>query len=114
MKEELKIYQTREIFTPVTPAINSFVERNIKINNHLVDALQTPGKQIVLYGHSGCGKTTLLTNKLTQVYENSYTTRCMKGMTFENIILDGFDQLSKIYNESSDTKSFKISPEISL
>jgi energy-coupling factor transporter ATP-binding protein EcfA2 len=115
MKEEKNIYKTSQVFTPTTPARNSFVERNSKLNNHLVDALQTPGKQIVLYGHSGCGKTTLLLNKLSQVYEKKYITRCMAGMNFESILLDGFDQLSQTYNDQvSSSKGFKISPEINI
>ncbi|MFT7251922.1 MAG: GTPase SAR1 family protein [Flavobacterium sp.] len=115
MKEEdLFIYQTKKIFTPTSSAKHTFVEREGKLNNHFVDALNTPGKQIVLYGHSGCGKTTLLTNKINQIYENSYTTRCMEGMTFESIILDGFDQLASIYKKNSTSKTFKIAPELSL
>ena len=94
-------FKANRVFTPTTPAIDSFVERAKKINSHLVDALNTPGKQIVLYGHSGCGKTTLLTNKLAQTYENFITTRCMDGMTFENVILDGFDQLAEFYTETT-------------
>ncbi|MBP2282068.1 GTPase SAR1 family protein [Flavobacterium sp. CG_23.5] len=115
MKEEKLIgYQTKKIFTPSSSAKFTFVEREGKINNHFVDALNTPGKQIVLYGHSGCGKTTLLKNKINQIYENSFTTRCMEGMTFENILLDGFDQLSSVYTEKSSTKTFKIAPELNL
>jgi energy-coupling factor transporter ATP-binding protein EcfA2 len=107
-------YNTSAVFTPTTPAINTFVEREPKINNHLVDALKTPGKQIILYGHTGCGKTTFLTNKLNQIYENTITTRCMQGMTFENILLDGFDQLGKFYSEVSHTKGIKINPSLTV
>ena len=107
-------YKANRVFTPTSPAIDSFVERTNKINKHLVDALNTPGKQIVLYGHSGCGKTTLLTNKLNQTYENTVITRCMDGMTFENIILDGFDQLGEFYTEKTQIKGFKIAPSISI
>lgn len=89
-------YALQEVFTPTTPARVAFVERE-GINNRLVSALRTPGKQVVVYGHSGSGKTTLLVNKLQQLYENHITTRCMKAMTFSQLLLDAFDQLSPYY-----------------
>ena len=107
-------YDTNKVFTPTTPAINTFVARDHKINKHLRDALNTPGKQIVLYGHSGCGKTTLITNELKKIYENHVTTRCMDGMTFDNIILDAFDQLGKFYKETTSKNELKIAPEVSV
>ena len=48
-----------DVFTPTTPAKFAFVERQA-LNDQLVDALRTPGKQVVVYGPSGSGKTTLL------------------------------------------------------
>jgi len=56
-------HQLQDVFTPNKPARLTFVERE-SINETLVNALTTPGKQIVVYGHSGSGKTTLLINKL--------------------------------------------------
>lgn len=87
---------TRDVFTPTKPARIAFVERDA-VNDKLVNSLTTPGKQIVVYGHSGTGKTTLLVNKLTQLYERHITTRCMKGLTFEQLLLDAFDQLAPFY-----------------
>lgn len=93
-----------DVFTPTRPARISFVERE-SINTKLVNALETPGKQIVIYGHSGSGKTTLLENKLCQLYENHLTTRCMLGMTFDQILRDAFDQLGKYYVAGRTTNS---------
>ena len=107
-------YETYKVFTPTQPAINTFVERTSKVNNHLADSLRTPGKQLVIYGHSGCGKSTLITNKLNQVYERAIVTRCMKGMVFENMILDAFEQLGRFFTTETKTRSFKIAPEINL
>lgn len=92
----MKRYNVSDIFTPSSPARINFIERD-NINRRIVRALKTKGKQVVIYGHSGSGKTTLLENKLQQVYENHIKTNCMKGMTFENVLLDAFDQLSGYY-----------------
>jgi energy-coupling factor transporter ATP-binding protein EcfA2 len=92
----MEICLARDVFTPTKPARIAFVERD-SVNNKLVNSLTTPGKQVVVYGHSGTGKTTLLVNKLTQLYEHHITTRCMKGLKFEQLILDAFDQLAPFY-----------------
>src|SRR5262249_766220 len=93
---------TLNVFTPTTPARLAFVERSA-INENLVDALRTPGKQLVVYGHTGSGKTTLLVNKLQQLYEAHVTSRCVRGLTFEALVLDAFDQLNSFYEEGSST-----------
>jgi hypothetical protein len=107
-----EIHQVRGVFTPSAPARVAFVERE-RINTKLVNALQTPGKQIVVYGHSGSGKTTLLVNKLHQVYEKHLTTRCMVGVTFDQLVLDAFDQLAPFY-VSENTQARKRTATIEL
>jgi hypothetical protein len=91
-----KKHSAQEVFTPSRPAKIAFVERD-SVNDKLVHSLNTPGKQIVVYGHSGTGKTTLVTNKLTQLYEFHITTRCMSNMKFDQLILDAFDQLEPYF-----------------
>lgn len=91
-----KNYKLYDVFTPTKPARITFVEREA-INNRIVRALKTPGTQLIIYGHSGSGKTTLLENKLFQVYEKHIKTNCMLKMTFDQIILDAFDQLKEFY-----------------
>ena len=98
-------HDVRDVFTPTKPAILTFVERKA-INEKLVDSLRTPGKQLVVYGHSGSGETTLLINKLFQLYENHITTRCMSGLNFDQIIIDAFDQLNQYYI-SEETRTIK-------
>ena len=107
-----KIYQVTDIFTPTTPAKLNFVERH-DINKRIVRALKTPGTQIIVYGPSGSGKTTLLENKLFQVYEKHLKTSCMKGMSFESVMLDAFDQLSVFYlSESSSADATSVEASI--
>ncbi|MFO1322788.1 MAG: hypothetical protein U1F15_01880 [Burkholderiales bacterium] len=98
------IHSVVDVFTPTRPARLAFVER-ASINDKLVSSMRTPGKQIVVYGHSGSGKTTVLLNKLNQLYESHITSRCMLGVTFEQLVLDAFDQLAPFYNSESATST---------
>lgn len=105
-------YITSDIFTPTSPATYTFVER-ISINNILVDSLRTKGKQIIVFGHSGTGKTTLLHNKLRQVYEDFISTRCTTNLTFEQLVLTAFDQLGQFFISSqSNAKNTKLTSTI--
>ena len=92
-----------DVFTPTTPARFAFVERQ-SLNDSLVDALRTPGKQVVVYGPSGSGKTTLLVNKLEQLYPDHITTRCTVATTFETLLLSAFDGLNVYYSSTASIK----------
>ena len=85
-----------DVFTPTSPVKLTFVERK-EVDKRIVRALRTTGNQIVVYGYSGCGKTTLIENKLFQNYENHVRTNCMEGMSYECVLLDAFDQLAPYY-----------------
>lgn len=102
----MKKYTLTDVFTPTSPATVTFVDRvKEDVNDRLVRALDLPGNQVVIYGHSGSGKSTLLENVLYRTYEKQVNTNCMKGMTFEEVILDAFDQLQEFYvNEVTNSK----------
>lgn len=95
----MQVYSVFNVFTPSKPATLAFVERP-SLNENLVNAIRTPGKQVVVYGHSGSGKTTLLTNKLRQLYESHITSRCLISTTIDQLILDAFDQLNPFYEKT--------------
>jgi energy-coupling factor transporter ATP-binding protein EcfA2 len=102
----VEITKTTNVFTPTTPARSTFVERQA-LNDQLVDALRTPGKQVVVYGPSGSGKTTLLVNKLQQLYPDHITSRCTAATTFENLLLGAFDSLNVFYSSGASLKRSK-------
>ena len=85
-----------DVFTPARQATLSFVERP-SVNDVVVDALQTPGKQLVLYGESGSGKSTLIKRKLEQLFPRHIVTQCTSNATFVDLLLDAFDKLSPFY-----------------
>jgi len=107
--EDSRIFSVNQVFTPTSPAIVCYVPRGERINDRVVDALNTPGKQIVVYGHSGSGKTTLLLNKLRELYADHLTSRCMKSTTVDSLLIDAFSQLAPFYEteKSSATKTGK-------
>ena len=100
----MTVHQVGDVFTPSSIARLAFVEREA-INEELVDSLRTKGKQLVVYGHSGCGKTTLLENKLRQLFAFHIKTPCMKGMSFEQILADPLRQLNAMYLAERQEKS---------
>ncbi len=96
--------RTTDVFTPTKPAQLSFVERQA-LNDQLVDALMTPGKQVVVYGPTGSGRTTLLFNKLRQLYPDHITSRCTAATTFENLLVGAFDSLNPYYSSEASLKT---------
>lgn len=111
--EDRRTFSVNEVFTPTSPAIVCYVPRGEKINDKVVNALNTPGKQMVVYGHSGSGKTTLLLNKLRQLYGEHLTSRCMKSTTVDSLLLDAFSQLSPFY-ESEKASRKKSAKEVAI
>lgn len=96
MVKKVKIYKLGEVFTPSKPADLAFVERN-EINRRVDRAIRTSGKQIIIYGFSGVGKTTLLFKKLKEFEINHIKTSCITGMTIQDIVIDAFNQLDIYY-----------------
>jgi len=93
------------VFTPNLPAEKTFVERG-DINNKVVDALQIPGRQLIVYGMNYVGKTTLIERCLARCTENHIVTQCHLGMDFHAVLVNAFDSLERYYtSEKINAKS---------
>lgn len=106
-----KKHKLEDVFTPSSAAILTFVERPDLITQ-LEKSLLIPGMQIILYGHSGGGKTTLIENILKRKSIQFISSNCMLNTTIDELLLDAFDKLSPFYtSEIQKSSSSTISAE---
>lgn len=101
------IYELQTVFTPTSSAEISYIPRQ-NVEKQLSKAIDIPGKQIVIYGHSGSGKTTVLTHIINLKGLKKIVSSCTTTSTIDSIILDAFDALDPYFTESranSDTES---------
>lgn len=102
-----------EVFTPTSQACRNFVERK-ELSDRLTDALKTPGMQLVVYGETGSGKSTLIHNKLRQIYPDHITTQCSADTSFEGLILAAFDKLNPYFtSERHESKTAQKDAQLS-
>lgn len=81
-----------EVFTPAKAADINYIERK-EIDSQLSSEMSTPGKQIIVFGHSGSGKTSSVRNLLRKNHFEFIRTHCESSTTFEQLILNAFDEL---------------------
>lgn len=109
-----KSYDLQSVFTPTTAAKVNYIGRP-DIEKELSRAIKIPGNQIVLYGHSGGGKTTLVRNVLEKENRNYIISSCIHGTTVNELIVNAFDKLNVFYaSETTSKTSSKISSSLKL
>lgn len=102
-----------DVFTPAVAAKVNYVNRPI-LEKTINEELRTAGKQILLFGHSGCGKTTIIRTVLQQLNRKFIRTHCEEVTTFDDIILNGFDSLDRfILNEKTENNRHAIASSLS-
>ena len=99
----MKHIELEKVFTPSTPAELTYIKRS-QCEKQFIRALKTIGKQIIVYGHSGSGKSSLIVNILDELSYHSVTTRCTKGLSIESVLFDAFSQLGTYYIEQVESQ----------
>ena len=106
-----KPYPIEKVFTPSSSAELTFVRRT-PVEKKFHSQFKLCGKQIIVYGHSGSGKTTFLNNYFKEKKISTITIQCGSDMAFNQILLNAFDQLGSFYKQTgslSETEGSKVS-----
>ncbi len=104
-------YAIEKVFTPSSSAELTFVRR-VAVEKKFHSQFKLCGKQIIVYGHSGSGKTTFLNKYFKEKNISTITIQCGSDMVFNQILLNAFDQLGSFYKQTdsfSETEGAKIS-----
>ena len=86
-----KVYKVDEVFT-ASASLENYLPR-IELENKLRQFINNRGKQIIIYGQSGGGKTTLIEHIKNTDNLRILESLCLKSSTIEKLIFDAFDQL---------------------
>jgi len=98
------LYNLQKVFTPAKSATVTYIQRP-KLENDLGRYLSIPGMQLVLYGYTQSGKTTLIRKTLKEKKLKYIETSCEGKTTLEDLILQAYDKLSVYFkNDYSFTK----------
>lgn len=80
------------VFTPSRPANQAYVKREGP-EQDLRTALKTPGTQIVIYGESGAGKSSLAHRVMADLGRTRIVTSCDAATSYEDVLTSGFHQI---------------------
>lgn len=92
------------VFTPSGPAQRLFVARAVEARR-LTNQLRTTGKQIVVYGESGAGKSSLTERVLVEARRAHVITRCTAKTTYDDLLRSGFDLAQAFFLAESERTS---------
>lgn len=89
-------YLIQDVFTPTSAAKLTYIDRK-QLDDDLRRALNIPGMQVILYGYSGGGKTTLIENELAKNNRRYISTICNSDTSVDQLVLVALDKLELYY-----------------
>lgn len=87
--------QLSTVFTPSAPAKKSYVPRPIP-EADFKSNLRIPGTQIVVFGESGAGKSSLAIRVLEEIDRKYVVTRCTSDMNYTAVLTSGFHKIGAL------------------
>lgn len=87
-----QVITAEEVFTPTSSAKRAFIGRGSTQDN-IRTALRTPGTQLVVFGESGAGKSSVVEHVLEKLGRKNIATQCTAGSTYTEILASVFSEL---------------------
>lgn len=92
-----KPVKANEVFTPSVPAGRGFVGRELEMKDLRKKGLRVPGTQVVVWGESGAGKSSLVNKVLVDEGHTAVKTACTPDSTYEQILAAAFAGTGAFY-----------------
>lgn len=86
-----------EVFTPSIPAKRGFVGRAQEMKDVRIHGLMVPGTQVIVWGESGAGKSSLVKKVLEEMGRTAVKTACTPDSTYEEILASAFSGTGAFY-----------------
>lgn len=86
-----------EVFTPSVPAERGFVGRETEMKDLRQKGLNVPGTQVVVWGESGAGKSSLVKKVLEDTGRTAVKTACTPDSTYDAILAAAFSGTGAFY-----------------
>ena len=89
--------KANEVFTPSIPAERGFVGRQVEMKDLRQKGLNVPGTQVIIWGESGAGKSSLVKKVLEDTGRTAVKTACTPDTTYESILEAAFSGTGAFY-----------------
>lgn len=86
-----------DVFTPSVPAGRGFVGRETEMQDLVSMGLRVPGTQVIVWGESGAGKSSLINKALATEGQTAVKTACTPDSTYEDILAAAFSGTGAFY-----------------
>lgn len=104
-----------DVFTPSVPAARAFVGRQTEMKDLKNKGLSVPGTQVVVWGESGAGKSSLVQKVLDDTNRTAVQTACTPDSTYKQILEAAFAGTGAFYiTETTDHTDVNLAVASSL
>jgi hypothetical protein len=103
-KSNKEIVRVEDVYTPTTIPTITFIERG-GFGRRLTNSLKTKAQPICVEGPFKSGKTTIVRNKVKELFPKHIYIPCSTTSTFEQLLVQAFNDLGVSYSMGTEVKT---------